>query len=157
MKIRRHCESDYHAIAELRWLLKTDDTLMHSDQDKQDFIDRYVMHLQDRDSDTRTVHWLVGEGDSVAGVMTIRIVEKELSPGRSGGCWGYLTNCVVVPEMRNRGLGTKLLQTIKSWATAGDLELLIVWPSEASYRFYRRAGFEGRDDPLQLVLNPDDD
>ncbi len=35
------------------------------------------------------------------------------------------------------------------------LELLIVWPSDASYPFYRRAGFKGCDDPLQLVLNAD--
>ena len=42
-------------------------------------------------------------------------------------------NSFVVPEKRNRGLGTQLLEAIKSWATDLGLELLIVWPSAASY------------------------
>jgi GNAT superfamily N-acetyltransferase len=69
---------------------------------------------------------------------------------------GYLTNSIVIPEKRNLGLGSQLLEVIKCWARDLGLELLIVWPSEASYPFYRRAGFEGRDDPLELLLSPDD-
>ena len=69
--------------------------------------------------------------------------------------WGYLTNSIVIPEKRNQGLGSRSLESIKSWAFELGLELLIVWPSEASYPFYRRAGFKGRDDPLELMLNPD--
>lgn len=30
---------------------------------------------------------------------------------------------------------------MRAWAEAGDLELLLVWPSEASVDFYARAGF----------------
>ena len=102
------------------------------------------------------MHWLIEDGDIIAGMMTVRIVQKEPSPVEESAVWGYLTNSIVVPEKRNCGLGSRLLEAIKSWATDQGLELLIVWPSEASYPFYRRAGFAGRDDPLELLLDPND-
>ncbi len=156
MRIRPHTSSDYLAIAELRWLLKTDAGRMLPDRCKHEFIDRYQKHLEESDRDGRTVHWLIDDDGVIAGVMTVRIIQKEPSPGKESGSWGYLTNSFVIPEKRNRGLGTQLLESIRSWAIDLGLELLIVWPSEASYPFYRRAGFRGRDDPLELVLDADE-
>ncbi len=152
MAFRPHTVSDHPAIAELRWLLKTDDGRLASEHDKSAFVERYLKHLATAERDGRTVHWLVDDGGVIAGVMTVRVVQMEPSPGQECESWGYLTNAYVVPEKRNCGLGTELLGAIVSWASDHGLELLIVWPSEASYSFYRRAGFQGRDDPLQLVL-----
>ena len=157
MQIRPHTSSDYPAIAELRWLLKTDDGRMSTDHCKREFIELYLWHLEESDRDARTLHWLIDDDGVIAGVMTVRIVQKEPSPGEESGSWGYLTNSYVIRKKRNCGLGTRLLESIKSWATNLGLELLIVWPSEASYPFYRRAGFKGCNDPLQLVLNADND
>jgi GNAT superfamily N-acetyltransferase len=123
---------------------------------KEEFVVRYQKHLEDSDRDGRTAHWLIDDEGVIVGVMTVRIVQKEPSPSKERGSWGYLTNSFVMPERRNRGLGTQLLRSIRSWAIDLGLELLIVWPSEASYPFYRRAGFKGRDDPLELLLNADD-
>ncbi len=155
MEIRPHTAADYAAIAELRWLLKTDGGRRCDDLCRQEFIDLYRRHLEASDRDGHTVHWLIDDGGTIAGVMTVRIVTKEPSPGQEIGSWGYLTNSFVLPDQRNRGLGTQLLGAVRSWATDLGLELLIVWPSEASYPFYRGAGFEGRDDPLVLILNAD--
>ena len=155
MQIRPHRSSDYSAIAALRWRLKTHDGREPGDQCKRTFIERYEKHLEISDRGSQTVHWLIDDDGVIAGVMTVRIVQKEPSPCDESASWGYLTNSYVVPEQRNHGLGTKLLASIISWGTSLGLELLIVWPSAASYPFYRRAGFSGRDDPLELVLNPD--
>ncbi len=62
----------------------------------------------------------------------------------------------MIEELGNCDLGTRLLNGVKSWAADLGLDLLIVWPSEASYRFYRRAGFQGRDDPLVLYLHAEE-
>jgi GNAT superfamily N-acetyltransferase len=156
MEIRRHTSSDYHAIAELRWQLKASEAPGLDGQRKREFLSRYLKHLQDCDKEGRTVHWLIDDGGTVLGVMTVRIVQKEPSPVEESESWGYLTNSVVIPEKRNLGLGSQLLEAVKFWATDLGLELLVVWPSEASYSFYRRAGFKGRDDPLELLLNPGD-
>ena len=129
MQIRRHTRSDYPAIAELRWLLKKDDDRAPSDSCKQSFIDRYLRHLEETDKDGRTVHWLIDDDGVIVGVMTVRIVQKEPAPGEESEIWGYLTNSIVIPEKRNQGLGSRSLESIKSWAFDLGLELLIVWPS----------------------------
>ncbi len=157
MKIHPHTSSDYHAIAELRWHLKKDDMRGLNDRRKREYVDQYVRHLVETDQEGRTVHWLIEEDGAVVGVMTVRIVQKEPSPIRESRSWGCLMNSFVVPEKRNRGLGTQLLEAIKSWATDLGLELLIVWPSAASYPFYRRAGFKGRDAPLELMLKANEE
>ena len=157
MEFRCHGTADHPAIAELRWLLKTDDGRRPEGRDKAEFLRLYQRQLEESDRRGDTCHWVIEDGDAVVGVMTIRSVLKELSPGRAAGGWGYLTNCFVMQNLRNRGHGTRLLEAVKTWAEEAGLELLIVWPSEASTSFYRRAGFTGRDEPLQLVLVPDDD
>jgi len=155
MKIRRHTKQDYPAIAKLRWLLKSDDSMGETGPAERAFVSRYLKHLRQADASGDTTHWLVELDGKVVGVMTVRKVKKEPSPTAEAGRWGYLTNSVVLPGLRNRGYGTRLLEHIKTWAIAEGYELLVVWPSERSYDFYRRAGFKGQDDPLQLELLPD--
>jgi N-acetylglutamate synthase-like GNAT family acetyltransferase len=53
--------------------------------------------------------------------------------------------------MRNSGVGSKLLAAVSEWARELELEMLIVWPSDASIPFYRRAGF----DPTSEMLEKD--
>lgn len=156
MDFRPHTHADHAAIAELRWQFKAPGSWESGAEAKREFIGSYEDHLRACDREGRTVHWLIDDDGALRGVMTVRVVPKEPSPSQTTGSWGYLTNCFVVPEARNRGLGTQLLGAVKCWATDAGLELLIVWPSEDSYRFYRRAGFAGRDDPLVLLLNPDE-
>ena len=132
MELRHYRKADYPAIAELRWLLKTDDGHRTEGRDKAEFLSLYRQRLEESDRQDDTCHWLIEDDGAVVGVMTVRSVRKELSPGRAAGSWGYLTNCFVMRELRNRGHGTRLLEAVKTWAAESGLELLIVWPSEAS-------------------------
>lgn len=100
-----------------------------------------------------TVHLIAESDGTLVGVMTVRIVAMEPAPDQVHDAWGYLTNAYVLPAWRNRGVGSRLIEAVTSWAVEHRLELLIVWPSEASERFYRRAGFAGRDEPLVLLLS----
>lgn len=152
MRLRPHTSSDHAALAELRWLFRTCDGRAAVEHDKGAFIERYRRHLVASDRDGCTVHLVADDHGTVVGVMTLRIVPMEPSPGDECEGWGYLTNAYVAPDRRNHGIGTRLLEAICSVAVDRNLELLIVWPSEASYGFYRHFGFEGRDDPLVLKL-----
>ena len=60
-----------------------------------------------------------------------------------------------LPEVRNAGVGQRLLTAIKDWASSENLELLVVWPSERAYPFYERAGFCRYPDPLIFKLKHD--
>lgn len=155
MQFRPHTASDHSAIAELRWLLKTIEEEGEPATGpglRQEFTRGYTAQLEASDEAGDTVHWVAETGGALAGVLTIRLVRKELSPGKEPGHWGYLTNVAMREEFRDRGLGTQLLRHAIDWSRANALELLVVWPSERSYPFYRRAGFVGRDDPLTLDL-----
>lgn len=87
--------------------------------------------------------------------MSVTIVRKLPNPGSLRGRWGYISNSYVLPELRNVGVGHRLLMAIEDWARVEDLELLVVWPSERAYPFYQRAGFSRYPDPLVLRLRPE--
>lgn len=152
VRCRMHVAEDGEAIADLRWLLKTEDGRYSVPEERHAFIARYRQHLAYCDNRDDTVHWVAERDGALIGVMTVRTVRKEPSPGKPTGQWGYLTNCYVRPERRNRGHGTALLAALLNRARQDGLELLIVWPSERSRSLYRRAGFTGQDDPLELDL-----
>ncbi|MEM9097238.1 MAG: GNAT family N-acetyltransferase [Pseudomonadota bacterium] len=152
MQIRAHTARDYHQLAELRWLLKAEDEPILSDGARDRFAQDYEEQLRSSDALGDTQHWVIDDAPLLAGALTIRIVRKELSPQADTAAWGYLTNMFVRESLRRRGLGSELLKHAIDWAIATDLELLIVWPSECSYSFYRRAGFRGESDPLELLL-----
>lgn len=152
MHIRRHTPTDFDQIAELRWLLKSEDDEAADDGRNRMFVSRYIGQLKTSESVGDTVHWVVDEDGTLVGVMTVRLVRKELSLSTEQDFWGYLTNSFVRSSRRNMGVGTDLLRQTIEWAGDAGLKFLIVWPSAASYPFYRRAGFVGREDPLQLSL-----
>jgi len=60
----------------------------------------------------------------------------------------YLTNVYTRADFRGRGIGTALLRRAQQAAREADVELMIVWPSEASVAFYERESFFRPDEPL---------
>jgi GNAT superfamily N-acetyltransferase len=98
-------------------------------------------------------HWVAADGDKLVAAMSVVVVRKVAEPGGLNGRWGYLTNCYALPEIRNSGVGSALLASIKAWAVGERLELLVVWPSDRAYPFYERSGFARLPDPLVLELS----
>lgn len=151
MEIRVGRSTDFEHLAELRWLLKTEDHPETPDA-KRAFCRAYCQQLQSSETLGDTVHFVVDHERALLGALTIRIVRKELSPGRDANAWGYLTNVYVREDWRNQSVGSKLLRYAIHWCEKHPLELLIVWPSDRSYSFYTRLGFAGESDPLERVL-----
>lgn len=71
------------------------------------------------------------------------------------GPWGYVTGVFTRPEARNAGVGRRLLDHVIAWAKARPLHLLLLWPSERSVPFYRRAGFVGSPEAHELAFTED--
>jgi GNAT superfamily N-acetyltransferase len=84
--------------------------------------------------------------------MSMRKVRKVPAPGHIEAYWGYLTNCYVCAEFRDKSVGSRLLDFVTQWAKDEKLEFLVVWPSDRSYLFYERKGFRREPDPLVLKL-----
>ena len=144
--------SDMPQIADLRWRLRVDDEPI-SDRGAYDrFIADFIRISNAEWQPSEIVHWITTDGERVLAVMSIAIVRKLPSPENLRGRWGYISNSYVLPEMRNAGIGQRLLTAIKDWASGEVLELLVVWPSERAYPFYEREGFCRHPDPLVLRL-----
>jgi GNAT superfamily N-acetyltransferase len=148
MDFRLANEDDLAALADLRWRLQTDDQPITNQEEYERFTRDFVLIGTAEPRTGELFHWVAADEERLVGAMSVVLVQKVPKPGALKGCWGYLTNCYVRPEARNTGVGGALLARIKSWAAELELELLVVWPSERSYRFYEQAGFARQADPL---------
>jgi GNAT superfamily N-acetyltransferase len=99
--------------------------------------------------------WVAREGDRLVGAMWLRTVHRVPVPGQRAGPIGYLTNVYVAPELRNAGVGARMLERVTAWCRDGGFSLVIVWPTERSRPFYERGGFGRPDAPLVVELAPD--
>jgi GNAT superfamily N-acetyltransferase len=147
--------ADFPQIAHLRWRLKGVDASVSDTSAYDRFIADFVRICEDEWQQNDIVHWVAADMERIVAIMSIVVVRKLPSPENLRGRWGYITNSYVLPELRNAGIGRRLLMAIKDWACAADLELLVVWPSERAYPLYERAGFSRHADPLVLRLRPE--
>jgi GNAT superfamily N-acetyltransferase len=118
------------------------------------YTSRFVGFVRDALASDAWRIW-VGELDGRAvGAIWLQLVERVPRPGEERGSLpiGYLTNVFVEPELRDAGLGSRILREVVAWARRRGVEEIIVWPSERSYPFYERAGFSRTPDPIVLYL-----
>ena len=147
---------DAQQLANLRWGLRTDDASPHDIVAKASFIAEFVAWM-DSTPDPNLVNWVAAQGEELIGVISVRIIPKLPSPEGPAGKFGYLTNTYVLPQHRNKGIGTALLAAVRGWSLANGLELLVVWPSDRAYPFYERGGYRRYPDPVVLKLREDSD
>jgi GNAT superfamily N-acetyltransferase len=82
------------------------------------------------------------------------VVQKMPKPGRGVPKWGRISSVQTIPEFRNTGIGSALMEKVVAWCKAERLEELVVWPSERSVPFYERAGFKGENKIMEADIWP---
>ena len=97
--------------------------------------------------------WVAEADGRLLAHVYVEAVEKVPRPDRPAARWGYTTAVYTVPEVRNRGIGSRLLRRVTDWAAAEGLEFLLLWPSERSGPFYDRAGFGRSPDARERHLS----
>lgn len=141
-------KNDTEKLAELRWEHKNEETPLDL-AEKKNFIFFCSDSLKKRFSDDINC-WVATDNGEIVSHIYVVVVKKIPKPGRLDGGWGYITAVRTVPEYRNKGIGSMLMDKTKEWGKKQGLELLIVWPGERSVPFYERAGFNGINDILEL-------
>jgi len=147
--------ADLPQIADLRWRLRVDDQPVSDRRAYDRFIADFISICAAEWESGGIVHWIATDGGRVVGIMSVAVVRALPSPESLHDRWGYISNSYVLPEMRDVGVGRRLLTAVREWALGESLELLVVWPSERAYAFYERAGFGRHPDPLVLKLRPE--
>jgi GNAT superfamily N-acetyltransferase len=93
--------------------------------------------------------WLAVLGETPVGTLWMQLIEKLPNPNGHRDYHGYISSVYVVPEFRNAGLGSALLQACISEAETLNVDALFLWPSARSRPLYARHGFVVRDDLLE--------
>jgi GNAT superfamily N-acetyltransferase len=113
------------------------------------FVERAAAWLRDRLALAAWRAWVaVDADDRIVGHVFVQTIEKIPNPIAEGEYLAYLTNAYVLPEWRNHGVGTWLLQAALQFCDAAQIEMVILWPSPDSSALYRRLGFA----PPQALL-----
>lgn len=138
---------DVRALAAMRSAFTYEDGDPHAAA-RPDFDTAFEATVGEGIATGRWVIWVAEADDELVSHAFVGLIDKIPRPTREHRYIGYLTNVYTRPRHRGRGIGAQLLARVVDWATAADVELLFVWPSEESVGFYERAGFASERDPL---------
>jgi GNAT superfamily N-acetyltransferase len=94
--------------------------------------------------------WVIDDSKQLLGHVCVQLFEKMPNPVTEPEAHAYLTNFYVVPEMRGRGLGRKLLNKALAWCRLQDADAIILWATPESKSLYRRCGLLEPADILEL-------
>lgn len=146
---------DIPALARMRWDFRIEERPALADsEDHAPFLRQCEAWIRQRVALGTWTIWLAEVDGEIVSHIFVNLVDKVPSPGRAIDRFGYVTNVYTRPEWRGHGIGGTLIEWVKAWALGADLELLHLWPSEASREFYARAGFGPATDAVNLELRP---
>ncbi len=149
-RIRLARSGDCHALAELRYRFRAEDESVT--ETKSQFVRRCTSWMKKRFCTGFCPWrcWILDDGKQVLGHVCVQLFEKIPNPVNEPELHAYITNFYVIPEIRNQGLGKRLLNKALSWCRARGTDAVILWPSTTSKSLYRQYGFVAPSDIFEL-------
>ena len=152
--IRNATIDDVAELVELRRTFTFED-LAHDRAVRGDFEQAFARIVRSGIESGEWVVWVAEVDGAIVSHVFVGTIEKIPRPIVEHEAIGYVTNVYTRPEYRARGIGGRVLDAVTAWALESNIELLLVWPSEASFAHYERHGFADRGEPL-VWLHPGD-
>lgn len=151
VRIRLARSGDGAALADLRYRFRAETE--QATESKSRFVRRCASWMKKRFHSGASPWrcWVLDNGKQLLGHVCVQLFEKIPNPANDEPeLHAYITNFYVVPEMRNHGLGEKLLKQALSWCRARETDAVILWATPGSKSLYRRCGFVEPTDLLEL-------
>jgi len=148
-------EQNIMQLVEMRWDFEYENRKFDADISKDVFFQNCYLFLKDGMDKGDWVYWIVEEDNLILSQVFVRKIRKVPKPQKIIDEYGYVTNVYTRPHYRNKGIGQKLMEKVKEWSLHNDLELLIVWPSKRSIKFYERAGFINQNEIMEFIVRED--
>ena len=117
-----------------------------------DFMDQMSTFVRRAIENRDEMIWIAEDQGRLVSTAWVIPIRKVPWPDPWVTRWAYVTDVYTYPPYRGRGIGAQLMRRVQQWAHDERLEFLILWPSDASLRWYGRLGF--RADPEALVWRP---
>lgn len=146
---------DYKQLAELKWMHMEDDDVDYGEDnltgiERDGFMEDYVTFLK---TNSYYKIFVAMEDGLVLGTMYLGVLPKLPNPKSEAKSIGYLTSVYTRKEYRNQGVGSRLLVHLKKYAAQEKCELLFVWPSDHSRKWYERNGFSNQNEIFECGLS----
>jgi GNAT superfamily N-acetyltransferase len=150
VRIRLARSSDCRGLAEMRYRFRTETE--SATETKSRFMRRCTswMRTRFRSGSHPWRCWVAEEGKWLLGHVCVQLIEKIPNPVNEPELHAYLTNFYVIPEMRDQGLGQKMLSKALSWCRTRETDAVILWATVASRSLYRRCGLVEPTDIFEL-------
>ncbi|WBB69529.1 GNAT family N-acetyltransferase [Micromonospora sp. WMMD812] len=148
--VREAAAVDAAALAGLRWRRLTEEG-GYRGTDRAAFVELFSTWVADH----RPTHlpFLAEVDGEAVGMAWLMVAERVPTPVRRGRLCGDVQSVYVVPELRDGGIGARLLEAVLAEARRRELEHVTVHSSERAVAFYQRVGF--RHDERWLRWAPD--
>ena len=151
VRIRAATSIDCSALAELRYQFRAE--AGSAMEPKSVFVRRCASWMKKRlcSGSHPWRCWVLDDGKQLIGHVCVQLFEKLPNPVKDEPeLHAYVTNFYVIPEMRSRGLGKRLLDKALSWCRAQGVDSIILWATRESRSLYRRCGLAEPADILEL-------
>ena len=149
MVYRLATANDISRLAELVWELKNEDSPLDTCE-KPEFVKICTEHMKQRLGDDYFC-WVAVVDGLIVSHMNIIITRKLPKPGNLNSLYARLSLVRTIPEYRNMGIGSALIEKVKDWCRERNVQELVVWPSDQSVSFYERAGFNGENKIMEIA------
>jgi len=141
VEIRLASETDVATLARLRYELRSS-SQQQAVENEQAFLARCESWMSERVGTGGAWQCWIAESEAhVVGAVWAQLVEKIPNPTEEPETYVYLTSFYVREEYRGKGIGSQLLAAVVEWGRGKNAQMIILWPTEGSKRFYLRHGF----------------
>ena len=154
MEIRLANEADYNELALMKWEHGGEDDIDYGEHNldgvnKDEFVEEFFAFLKAH----KEYEIIVAEVNGiVVSAMFVYLIPKLPKPNGNAKYIAYLTNVYTKKEYRNKGIGTQIMNYIKSILIEKKCELLFAWPSDNSIAWYQRNGFSEDNEIFECPL-----
>ena len=154
MEIRLANEADYNELALMKWEHGVEDDIDYGEHNldgvnKDEFVEEFFAFLKAH----KEYEIIVAEVNGiVVSAMFVYLIPKLPKPNGNAKFIAYLTNVYTKKEYRNKGIGTQIMNYIKSYLIEKKCELLFAWPSDNSIAWYQRNGFSEDNEIFECPL-----
>ena len=151
IRIRVARSSDCSALAEMRYQFRAEAGT--ATETKSRFVRRCAswMKKRFRSGSSPWRSWVLEDGKQLLGHICVQLFEKIPNPVEDEPeLHAYVTNFYVIPEMRGRGFGKRLLDKALLWCSAEGADAVILWATAENKSLYRQCGLLEPADILEL-------
>jgi GNAT superfamily N-acetyltransferase len=150
--VRSASPADLPAVARLRWRWVVEENGTADALDEDEFVATFVAWAAEHSGTHRR---FVAERDgTVIGMALLALTARAPSPRAPRRLSGDLLCVYVVPDARDAGVGTRLVEAVVEEADRLGVERVVVHSSERAVPAYDRAGFASDEQLRHRRLRP---